>query len=319
MAAVPLVSIICITFDHEGFIKATLEGFLAQRTDFPFEVIIHDDHSSDGTAAIIREYAAEHPNIFVPVLQTENQYSKGRKPWTVVFPMVRGRYIAMCEGDDHWIDPAKLQRQVDALEADQEAVGCFTDAWNEMDGVRSSYMDGLYANKPAVERLDQRTMILGQNIPACTIMVRREAAVPLPSILNKSPVGDTVLYVHVTRMGPLLYLPGHTAVRTMHAGGVHSLKSKMQKYEVQWKLLPILDEVSGGRYTADIERRLTCVALTGWSEALGANDRKAMERWWKEVVKRSDAGWTKTTKWRNWMKIKLPLAERWYGRLMDGR
>lgn len=319
MAAVPLVSIICITFDHEGFIKATLEGFLAQRTDFPFEVIIHDDHSNDGTAAIIREYAAAFPNIFVPVLQTENQYSKGRKPWTVVFPMVRGRYIAMCEGDDHWIDPTKLQRQVDALEADQEAVGCFTDAWNEMDGVRSSYMDGVYASEPSVERLDQRTMILGQNIPACTIMVRREAAVPLPSILNRSPVGDTVLYVHVTRMGPLLYLPGHTAVRTMHAGGVHSLKSRMQKYEVQWKLLPILDEVSGGRYTADIERRLTSVALTGWSEALGANDRKAMERWWKEVVKRSDAGWTKTTTWRNWMKFKLPLAERWYGRLMDGR
>lgn len=315
MAAAPLVSIICITFQHEGFIRATLDGFLAQETDFPFEVIIHDDHSTDGTAAIIREYAAEHPDIFVPVLQEENQYSKGRKPWTVVFPMARGRYIAMCEGDDHWIDPTKLQRQVDALEADQHAVGCFTDAWNEMDGVRTSYMDGIYASKPANERSDQRAMIMGQNIPACTIMVRREAAVPLPSILNKAPVGDTLLYVHVTRSGPLLYLPGFTAVRTMHAGGVHSLKAKLHKLEVQWKLLPMLNEVTSGQYATEIQRKLTTVALTGWTEALKERDRKAMARWWKVAKDRPDQGWNLTTTWRNWMKVHLPGLERVYARV----
>ncbi|MDX9750452.1 MAG: glycosyltransferase [Flavobacteriales bacterium] len=257
----PLVSIVCITFNHAAFIRRALDGFVAQRSDFPFEVIVHDDASSDATAAIVREYAERHPEMIVPVLQTENQYSQGRKPWAICFPMARGQYIALCEGDDHWTDPLKLQKQVDALEADPQAVGCFTDAWNERDGVRTSYMDGIYAARPRHRLLRQRDMVLGQNIPACTVVFRSDDFRPVPEILSRSPVGDTVLYAHITRKGHLIYLQEHTAVRTMHAGGVHSLKAAAQKLAISRGVYPVLDELTNGRYRAGIARILADVDM----------------------------------------------------------
>ena len=85
-----------------------------QKTTFPIEIIIHDDASTDGTAKIVKEYADKYPDLIVPILQTENQYSQGIKPsQNFVFPRARGKYIAFCEGDDYWTDPYKLQKQVD--------------------------------------------------------------------------------------------------------------------------------------------------------------------------------------------------------------
>ncbi len=117
----PLVSICCITYNHELYIRDAIEGFLMQKTDFPFEILIHDDASTDGTADIIREYEAKYPDIIKPIYQTENQYSKGIKiSATYNYPRAKGKYIALCEGDDYWIDPYKLQKQVDFLEANND-------------------------------------------------------------------------------------------------------------------------------------------------------------------------------------------------------
>jgi len=115
--ATPLVSICCITYNHENYIRDAIEGFLMQKTTFPIEIIIHDDASTDSTTDIIKDYSQKYPDLFITILQTENQYSKGIKPFpTYVLPIVRGKYIAVCEGDDYWIDPHKLQKQVDFLE-----------------------------------------------------------------------------------------------------------------------------------------------------------------------------------------------------------
>ena len=118
----PLVSICCITFNHEKYIGQTLEGFLMQKTYFPFEILIHDDASTDATANIIREYEAKYPNIIKPIYQTENQFSKGIRSMYGVFnfPRATGKYIAMCEGDDYWIDENKLQSQADFLEQNED-------------------------------------------------------------------------------------------------------------------------------------------------------------------------------------------------------
>lgn len=114
----PVVSISCITYNHEPFIRECLDGFLLQETNFPFEVLIHDDASTDKTADIIREYEAKYPDIIKPIYQKENKYSKGVGiSFTYQFPRAKGKYIAMCEGDDYWTDPLKLQKQVDFLEA----------------------------------------------------------------------------------------------------------------------------------------------------------------------------------------------------------
>ena len=112
----PVVSIQCMTFNHEAYISEALESFLMQETDFPFEVIVHDDASTDDTARIIREYEKKYPHIIKPLYETENQYRKGnlRK---IIEPYLRGKYIAVCEGDDWWTDRRKLQKQVDFLES----------------------------------------------------------------------------------------------------------------------------------------------------------------------------------------------------------
>lgn len=112
----PVVSIVCPTFQHAGFIEDALRGFLGQVTDFPFEVLVRDDASTDGTADIVRDYTLRFPNIIRAVLETENRYPQVR-PASVLGPMVRGDFIATCEGDDYWIDPNKVQIQRDGLVA----------------------------------------------------------------------------------------------------------------------------------------------------------------------------------------------------------
>jgi len=118
MEQIPLVSICCITYNHANYISNTIESFLKQETTFSYEIIINDDASTDGTAAIIKEYHDKFPDIIKPILQKENQYSKGIRGMNprFTFPVAKGKYIAVCEGDDCWIDPHKLQRQVDFLE-----------------------------------------------------------------------------------------------------------------------------------------------------------------------------------------------------------
>lgn len=125
----PVVTVCCLAYNHEPFIGQALDGFVMQKTDFPFEVIVHDDASTDKTPGIIRDYAASRPDLFRPVFQTENQYGKtGEYPnIRFVYPAARGKYIALCDGDDYWADPHKLQRQVDALELRKDCSLCYHD------------------------------------------------------------------------------------------------------------------------------------------------------------------------------------------------
>ena len=122
----PLVSIICTAFNHESFITQCLDGFIMQQTNFPFEIIVHDDASTDITQEIIKKYEQKYPNLFNNIYQTENQYTKKDiNIWSdIMFPKAKGKYIALCEGDDYWTDPYKLQKQVDFLEANEEYVFC---------------------------------------------------------------------------------------------------------------------------------------------------------------------------------------------------
>ena len=121
-----LVSISCIVYNQRNFIEEALDSFLMQITDFPFEILVHDDASIDGTTEIIKKYESRFPNLIKPLYQKENQYSKGKKiNIEFNFPRAKGKYIALCEGDDYWTDPKKLQKQVNFMELNNEYVLCY--------------------------------------------------------------------------------------------------------------------------------------------------------------------------------------------------
>lgn len=129
MHLVPMVVIRCTVYNHEPYLRDCLEGFVMQQTNFPFVAIVHDDASTDNSAAIIREYEEKYPNIIKPIYETENQYSKqdgslGRI-MNAAIEATGAKYVAMCEGDDYWTDPLKLQKQVDFMEANPEYSICF--------------------------------------------------------------------------------------------------------------------------------------------------------------------------------------------------
>ncbi|PKD44652.1 glycosyltransferase [Rhodohalobacter barkolensis] len=143
----PIVSICTITFNHKKYIRDAIEGILIQKTTFPVEIIIHDDASTDSTATIIREYKKEYPDLFRIILQDENQWSKGGGSIYArfVFPEAKGKYIALCEGDDYWTDPLKLQKQVEFMEENPDYGAVFTD-YNRLHQDTGNIIYSFYSN-----------------------------------------------------------------------------------------------------------------------------------------------------------------------------
>jgi glycosyltransferase involved in cell wall biosynthesis len=125
----PLVSVNIATYNHKLYISQCIDGVLMQKTNFPFEIIVHDDASTDFTQIILKEYESRHPNLFNNIYQTENQHSKKDVSiWAdFMFPKAKGKYIALCDGDDYWTDPYKLQIQVDFLEDNNDYNICYHD------------------------------------------------------------------------------------------------------------------------------------------------------------------------------------------------
>ncbi|MCQ2429182.1 MAG: glycosyltransferase [Clostridia bacterium] len=206
----PLVSVFSIAYKQEKYIRQCLDGFVMQETNFPFEVIINDDASPDSTAAIIREYEEKYPDIIKPIYQTENQYSRHVRLFQqVLFPRARGKYIAFCEGDDFWTDPHKLQRQVDAMEANPDCgmCSCRIGFANE-DG--SSMGKSMPRGVTETGKIDSRTFIgllYDFNLQFSGVMVRRdmlgEYYTQFPLFWRISDVGDEPLFLYFAGRAPV--------------------------------------------------------------------------------------------------------------------
>ena len=197
-----LVAIKCLVFNHEPYLRDCLNGFVMQLTDFPFVAIVHDDASTDHSADIIREYAAKYPDIIFPIYETENQYSKSDgslgRIMNAAVDATGAKYIAMCEGDDYWTDPRKLQKQVAFLEthADYGFVGsryhilqdgqfleCETiPAQYELDGEWELYGD-----------IFESVAIYGPPARTCTMMYRNHLLTDYRSIISGDYLSEAVL------------------------------------------------------------------------------------------------------------------------------
>jgi glycosyltransferase involved in cell wall biosynthesis len=211
-----LLSICCITYNHENYISQAIEGFLAQKTSFNFEIIIHDDASTDATASIVKKYEQEHPNLIKAIYQTENQYSKGIKPWpNFVFPIARGKYIALCEGDDYWTDPYKLQKQVDFLEHNKDYSICFHDV--------KINKHGELINDDITRDVPESTSIIelakGNYMHTPSVVFKRNWQ-ELPSWFALCPAGDYPLHMINAQFGKIKKLDEVMAVYRIHNSNI---------------------------------------------------------------------------------------------------
>lgn len=241
----PLVSIDCLTFNHEKFIRNTLEGFLMQKTDFNFEVLIHDDASTDQTAKIIKEYEQQYPDLIKPIYQTENQYSKNISIWrTYQRPRVQGKYIAICEGDDYWIDPLKLQKQIDIMESKPNFSMCCHDAIM------------LWENKQKQPRLfspDILPTVLGMEdilndwiIPTASFLFRSEILNNLPDWEGRIINGDFLLQLFCAHYGKIYYIDEPMCVYRKDISGNAVTSTELYenkfRFEQFYKLLDLFNK-----------------------------------------------------------------------------
>ncbi|OIV41546.1 glycosyltransferase [Flavobacterium johnsoniae] len=262
----PVVSILCDTFNHEGFIKETLEGFLKQETTFPFEIIVHDDASKDATPVIVKEYAERYPLIIKTVLQKENQYSQKINFWSdVTFPMAQGKYIALCEGDDYWIDELKLQKQVDFLESNPDYVITWTDFYTRKgtELVPNDFKESL----PSVYTVDFDTLFKPYCTYTLTCLFRTDAVDPQD--YKKFKYGkDNTLYALALCHGKGAFMNFQAAVYRWHSGGVYSLKTPFfQRYSSYQNIKEILEKIPQAR-TKNIKGVMASLLKASAFEAL---------------------------------------------------
>lgn len=203
----PLVTICCITYNHAAYIRECLNGFLMQETNFKFEVVIHDDASTDETQSIIKEYCEKYPNVFSPIFQHVNQYSRGIKSIIQTFcvPKFRGKYIAMCEGDDYWIDPYKLQKQVDIMENNPNCSLVISNGISLNEITKKQYIINPMGDIKKSGFISPNLVLLERRlIPTASMFYRKDQS-KMPDFFRNCPVGDRPLRLWLLSKGDIYY------------------------------------------------------------------------------------------------------------------
>lgn len=255
------VSVICTVYNHENFLKKCLDGFVMQKTNFPFEVIVHDDASTDHSADIIKEYAKHFPNLFKPVLQEENQYSKGINVMQdIILPVCKGKYIALCEGDDYWIDKSKLQIQYDFMENNPECSMC----------VHNTKIHDLMGDKPDRDfykitkpiNLSEYQVFFGWGVHTSSYFLRKEYA-KLDQYMHKYFFGDYVILVNAFTCGQVCALPNTMSVYNMNnvTGMTYEMlnqskKGNTNKILQRKSFLEEFDLATKGEYSEIVKQRI---------------------------------------------------------------
>ncbi len=278
-----MVSVSCLVYNHEKYLRNCLDGVLAQKTNFRFEVLIHDDASTDGSAAIIREYEEKYPDIIRPIYQTQNQHSQRINiHFAHQYPRARGKYFCLCEGDDFWCDENKLQKQFDIMEAHPECSICV----HRVRGVDESGTPNGKMFPPAemaLGVLDGREMIdnilSGKSYPFQTssYFYKSEPYVSLtevPEFMRIAASGDVVRLLYLGHLGDVYFMDETMSCYRMNSVGSWSSRVRRDlSYRVAHmrnfiEVLDKFDAFTEQRYhdavSADILRREFSILKTNF-------------------------------------------------------
>lgn len=250
------VSVICTVYNQADYVEQCLQSLVSQETDFPYEVIVHDDCSTDGTTEIVKRFADEHADKIVLLLESENQYSQGIDFEKLLAPHVRGKYIALCEGDDWWIDSSKLQKQFDYMEAHPEAAACSHAAKRYIDS-RQCYGSDL---APVSEERDLNTddmIAMGNHIPTNSFFYRFEFFIT-PDVYKNWGVGDYPESIYLSTCGTFHYDPAVMSAYRVGAKNswtsrmTSSVESNVKSLKKRIDGLEAFDRYTDGRYSRSV-------------------------------------------------------------------
>jgi len=244
----PLVSVICLTYNHEKYISTTLDSILSQKTNFNFEIIIHNDASTDNTKNIIELYnKKKYNNISFKIYnQTTNMYSIKKGYITnFVFSKVNGKYIAMCEGDDYWIDKNKLQKQVNLLEKYNNFSMCF----NKSIIVDKNNNFVKYHNKIKKDKIYTIYDLFKNNfISTASVMYRYNIIKNIPSNFNNIYAFDWLLNLISASNGSFFYFNDVMSAYRRHSKGIWTKLKQKERNVFKIKTLSYFNELSNYKY-----------------------------------------------------------------------
>ncbi len=249
---IPIVNVCVQTYQHANYIKQCLDGILIQVTSFPFEILLGEDDSSDGTREICIEYAEKYPNKIRLFLHHRENNIKingnptGRFNFLYNLYNARGKYIALCEGDDYWTDPLKLQKQVDFLERNKEYSGCFHYTQIIKENGELGRMFGQNSNK--IDFNAENTFSVLSLFHTSSFVFLREA-LELPVWFSKIVSGDMALFSIIAAKGKLRCLPEEMSIYRKHEGGITNTPNILNNYHSQRiELMEYLNEFHNYKY-----------------------------------------------------------------------
>lgn len=259
----PVVSIGCITYNHEKYIRDALEGFLIQETNFPFQICILDDASTDDNVKIIKEYADKYPRLFKCFFLDENTWGKPYrqeriKPYLEV--RNKGKYIALCEGDDYWIDPLKLQKQVDILENNKKYSLCFHNVLVKYKSVFKkqhkfrTYKNNVYDIKDVI--------LIPWFIPTCSILFRKAFLDIIPEWSKYIYNGDYMIQLLLADKGEFYCINEIMGVYRRHETSLSSLNDRVFVISKIIQLLLYYNQYTLFKYNNIIQERITSIFNT---------------------------------------------------------
>lgn len=273
------VSVICITYNHKLYIEDALKSIVRQKTNFTFEVVVHDDKSSDGTTEIIESYERKYPNLIKPIYENENKYSQNVDIlMEICIPFARGKYIALCEGDDYWIDDLKLQKQYDMLEIHSELDMCACAAKQisenhitvEEPDIRPKKEDSVLTVQEVIEG--------GGNYLATASLFFRKSMFDSLMEFEKILCFDYTYQIKGALRGGIYYLDRKMVVYRRNTAGSWTLRVEKSKkkyaahIEREIGMLRELDKETLGEFHESIERRI--YAYTPFLDQLMINREK---------------------------------------------
>lgn len=218
----PLLSVCIPTYNHGKYIRQCLEGVMMQQTSFAFDVIIGEDCSTDDTRSIIKEYELKYPGKIKPIYHQQNVGAQ-RNAYEFCWPRLTGKYIAVCEGDDYWTDPLKLQKQVDFLEANDDFVLCFHE-------VRTvSENDEVLRDEVGELRVFDWKSILYQHIATMSVVFRNCIPNSHQDFIHVT-YGDVFLFTVLSKYGKIAELGFIGGNYRRHAGGLYGGRTMVDKY-----------------------------------------------------------------------------------------